>query len=126
MLRPGVPDQLVWKWTSDQSCSTSSAYRTFIIGQASMPGAKILRKTRIPGKCKFLAGWCYMIAAGQQQEEDGITFRIMVIVCFTVRNKKQSPIFLLAALLQGKFVIKCRSCTLTTRLSPGPTQVTSK
>ena len=56
VLRPGVPDQLVWKWTSDQSCSTSSAYRTFIIGQASMPGAKILRKTRIPGKCKFF-GW---------------------------------------------------------------------
>ena len=55
-LRPGVTDRLLWKWTSDQTFSTALAYRSFFIGQYSIPGAKILAKTRAPGKCKFF-GW---------------------------------------------------------------------
>ena len=54
--RPGITDRLLWKWTSDQTFSTASAYRSFFIGQYSIPGAKILAKTRAPGKCKFF-GW---------------------------------------------------------------------
>ena len=33
--------------------STASAYRAFFIGQSSITGAKVLWKTRAPGKCKF-------------------------------------------------------------------------
>jgi len=55
-LRAGTPDRLLWKWTSDQNFSTASAYKAFFIGQNSIPGAKILSKTRAPGKCKFF-GW---------------------------------------------------------------------
>jgi len=55
-LRAGTPDRLLWKWTSDQNFSTASAYKAFFIGQHSIPGAKILSKTRAPGKCKFF-GW---------------------------------------------------------------------
>ena len=55
-LRAGIPDRLLWKWTSDQNFSTASAYKAFFIGQSSILGSKILSKTRAPGKCKFF-GW---------------------------------------------------------------------
>jgi len=56
VLRPDVSDRLIWKWTSDRVFFTASAYRAFFIGQYPIPGAKILKKTRAPGKCKFF-GW---------------------------------------------------------------------
>lgn len=52
-LRPDSPDKFLWKWTSDQCFSTASAYRAFFIGQYEVPGAKCLKKTHAPGKCKF-------------------------------------------------------------------------
>ena len=52
-LRPDSPDRFLWKWTSDQCFSTASAYRAFFIGQYEVPGAKCLKKTHSPGKCKF-------------------------------------------------------------------------
>jgi len=56
ILHPEIPDRLIWKWTGDHTFSTASAYRAFFIGQYSIPGATILKKTQAPGKCKFF-GW---------------------------------------------------------------------
>ena len=47
------PDKICWKWTSDKLFSTSSAYKSFLIGQHPIKGAKVLRKTHAPPKCKF-------------------------------------------------------------------------
>ena len=47
------PDKVCWKWTSDKAFSTSSAYKSFFIGQHPIEGATILRKARAPPKCKF-------------------------------------------------------------------------
>jgi len=52
-LQQGVQDVFLWKWTSDHCFSTASAYWAFFIGQHEIPGAKILHKSRAPGKCKF-------------------------------------------------------------------------
>jgi len=46
-------DKFLWKWTADRCFTTASAYRAFFIGQQSIPGAKLLRKTKAPGRCKF-------------------------------------------------------------------------
>jgi len=47
------PDKICWKWTADKVFSTSSAYLSFFIGQHPIEGAKLIRKTRAPAKCKF-------------------------------------------------------------------------
>ena len=52
-LQENQPDKICWKWTSDKMFSTSSAYLAFFIGQHPIEGARILRKTRAPVKCKF-------------------------------------------------------------------------
>ena len=52
-LQENQPDKICWKWTSDKMFSTSSAYLAFFIGQHPIEGARILRKTRAPAKCKF-------------------------------------------------------------------------
>jgi len=52
-LDENLMDRICWKWTSDRVFSTASAYRSFFIGQHPVEGAKLLRKTRAPGKCKF-------------------------------------------------------------------------
>lgn len=46
-------DRICWIWTPDRVFSTSSAYRSFFIGQHLIEGAKVLQKTRAPVKCKF-------------------------------------------------------------------------
>ena len=46
-------DRICWKWTSDKIFTTSSAYRSFFIGQHPIKGAKILQKMHAPAKCKF-------------------------------------------------------------------------
>ena len=46
-------DRFIWKWTADHCFTTASAYRAFFIGQHPIPGAKLLRKTKAPGRCKF-------------------------------------------------------------------------
>lgn len=43
-------DWIFWIWTPD---TTSSAYRSFFIGQHSFEVAKVLQKMRAPVKCKF-------------------------------------------------------------------------
>jgi len=52
-LQENQPDKICWKWTSDKMFSTSSAYLAFFIEQHPIEGARILRKTRAPAKCKF-------------------------------------------------------------------------
>ena len=52
-LSQGRANAICWKWTSDKIFSTSSAYKTFFIGQQSVVGAKLLHKSRAPAKCKF-------------------------------------------------------------------------
>jgi hypothetical protein len=51
-LQERIPDRFLWRWTSDQKYSTSSAYHAFYIGQSGIPG--MLRKARAPPTCKFL------------------------------------------------------------------------
>jgi hypothetical protein len=46
-------DKFIWKWTNNQQCSSSSAYRTFFYGQCSFPGAEVLSKVVAPPRCKF-------------------------------------------------------------------------
>ena len=46
-------DRFIWRWTVDEMCSASSAYRAFFIGMTSLRGAKELWKARAPPKCKF-------------------------------------------------------------------------
>jgi hypothetical protein len=41
------------EWTADKSFSASSAYQAFFVERHAVPGAKLLRKTRAPPKCKF-------------------------------------------------------------------------
>jgi len=62
-LSLNVPDRFTWKWTSDGQFTTASAYNAFFMGQHALPGAKVLKKTRAPGHCKFflwlvLLDWC--------------------------------------------------------------------
>jgi len=52
-LQPDQPDRVCWKWTPDKIFSTSSAYKSFFIGQQPVEGATLLRKARAPPKCKF-------------------------------------------------------------------------
>ena len=52
-LQSDTPDKFIWKWTADHCFSTASAYWAFFIGQREIYGARCLRKTRAPGKCKF-------------------------------------------------------------------------
>ena len=47
------PDTFRWKWTSDGKFTTASAYNAFFVGQHALPGAKQLRGTKAPGRCKF-------------------------------------------------------------------------
>ena len=46
-------DRVCWMWTPDKVFTTASAYRSFFMAQHPIKGAKILHKTRAPGKCKF-------------------------------------------------------------------------
>jgi hypothetical protein len=46
-------DKFIWKWTSNQQYSASSAYRAFFYGKCSIPGAKELSKLMAPPRCKF-------------------------------------------------------------------------
>jgi hypothetical protein len=48
-----VQDHFMWKLTTSQQYSVSSAYRAFFHGQCGLPGAQTLAKTRAPGRCKF-------------------------------------------------------------------------
>ena len=104
-LRPGVTDRLLWKWTSDQTFSTASAYRSFFIGQYSIPGAKILAKTRAPGKCKFF-GWlpihdrCWTQLPGGSDTAS----KMMTTALCAARILKPSHTFSSAAPSSGKFV----------------------
>jgi hypothetical protein len=41
-LDQGREDRFIWKWSSNQQYSASSAYRAFFHGQSSIPGAKEL------------------------------------------------------------------------------------
>jgi hypothetical protein len=41
-LSPHMPDHFVWKWSAVGNYTTSSAYRAFFIGMASLPGAKLI------------------------------------------------------------------------------------
>ena len=52
-LLENQPDKICWKWTLDKIFSTASGYSAFFIGQHPIEGAKLLRKTRAPAKCKF-------------------------------------------------------------------------
>jgi hypothetical protein len=47
-------DKFVWKWSSNQQYSSSSAYKAFFLGQCSIPGAKELCKVTAPSRCKFI------------------------------------------------------------------------
>ncbi|CAN6371894.1 unnamed protein product [Urochloa humidicola] len=53
VLDPNVDDRVCWIWTTDSQFTTASAYKAFFIGQPAIPCAKILHKTRAPGKYKF-------------------------------------------------------------------------
>ena len=101
-LRPGITDRLLWKWTSDQTFSTASAYRSFFIGQYSIPGAKILAKTRAPGKCKFF-GWQSMIGVGQLPGGSDTASKMMTTALCAARILKPSHTFSSAAPSPGKF-----------------------
>jgi len=52
-LQPDQPDKVCWKWTSDKVFSSSSAYKSFFIGQQPVEGATLLWKARAPDKCKI-------------------------------------------------------------------------
>jgi hypothetical protein len=52
-LQVNSPGQFLWRWTSHQWFSSASAYRAFFVGQSSIPGVSLLRKTRAPPSCKF-------------------------------------------------------------------------
>jgi hypothetical protein len=47
------PDRVIWRWSRDGVFSTTSAYRVFFSGQHAIPGARLLHKTRAPGRCRF-------------------------------------------------------------------------
>ena len=53
-LDDSLEDRVCWCWTPDKIFTCSSAYRAFYVGQSHVNGAKVLSKTRAPGKCKFL------------------------------------------------------------------------
>ena len=55
-LQSSTPDRFLWKWTADHVFTTASAYRAFFLSQTAVAGAKILWKTKAPGKCRFF-GW---------------------------------------------------------------------
>jgi hypothetical protein len=46
-------DKFIWKWTSNQQYSSSSAYRAFFYDQCSILGAKEISKAVAPPHCKF-------------------------------------------------------------------------
>jgi len=52
-LTTDVPDNFRWKWTSDGTFTTASAYQAFFVGQHALPGARELKRTKAPGRCKF-------------------------------------------------------------------------
>ena len=82
--------------------STASAYRAFFIGQSSITGAKVLWKTRAPGKCKFF-GWLYMIAVGQPIDENAIICSNMTLAPFAIKSLRLYHTCWLGAPSQGKF-----------------------
>jgi hypothetical protein len=47
-LVQSAPDRFLWKWSSSNQYSASSAYQVFFIGQSSILGAKELHKVRAP------------------------------------------------------------------------------
>jgi hypothetical protein len=56
-LQERIPDRFLWRWTSDQKYSTSSAYHAFYIGQSGIPG--MLPKARAPPTCKYSTSSAY-------------------------------------------------------------------
>jgi hypothetical protein len=52
-LEETAPDRFVWKWSSTNQYSASSAYRAFFIGQTGILGAKELHKVRVPPVSKI-------------------------------------------------------------------------
>jgi hypothetical protein len=46
-------DRVIWRWLRDGAFSTASTYRVFFSGQHAIPGARLLHKTRAPGRCGF-------------------------------------------------------------------------
>lgn len=52
-LNSSAEDKFIWRWSSNQQYSASSAYQAFFTGQCSIPGAKELSKYRAPPRCKF-------------------------------------------------------------------------
>jgi len=82
--------------------STASAYRAFFIGQSSITGAKVLWKTRAPGKCKFF-GWLYMIAVGQPIDENAIICSNVTLAPFAIKSLRLYHTCWLGAPSQGKF-----------------------
>jgi hypothetical protein len=59
-LNPESDDRMVWRWTSSDTYSSSSAYLELCLGQSSLLDAKEQWKARAPGKCNFSFVPCYM------------------------------------------------------------------
>ena len=52
-LMPGVPDSVIWRWSTDHKYSAASAYGAMFIGSTSPLGAKLIWETRAPPKVRF-------------------------------------------------------------------------
>lgn len=53
VLRQGVEDTLLWRWSPLGKYSASSAYNAMFLGQTQVLGAKELWKVKAPNKCRF-------------------------------------------------------------------------
>jgi hypothetical protein len=53
VLRQGVEDTLLWRWSALGKYSASSAYNAMFLGQTQVLGAKELWKVKAPNKCRF-------------------------------------------------------------------------
>jgi hypothetical protein len=63
-LTPSEQDRLEWRWSSNGSYSSRSAYAALMLGQSSVLGAKELWKAKAPNNCHFfiwlaLLGRCW-------------------------------------------------------------------
>jgi hypothetical protein len=50
---PGVPDAVVWRWSSNRRYSAASAYGAMFIGAAAPFGASLIWNSRAPPKVRF-------------------------------------------------------------------------
>ncbi|CAM0911794.1 unnamed protein product [Alopecurus aequalis] len=53
VLTPGIPDRVIWKWTSSATYSASSAYRALFAGLEFFPCGKTIWHAWAPSKCKI-------------------------------------------------------------------------